>query len=69
VIQDNNIFGNGHASSAASGCGIDNPTGSYVWAANNYWGTLGVANRACNGPGSITVVEPRRAEPDSRAGN
>jgi hypothetical protein len=66
VVQDNNIFGNGHADALVKGCGIKNDTGGFVWATDNYWGALGVADRACDGPGSTTMVEPVRSEPDSR---
>jgi hypothetical protein len=61
VIQDNNIIGNGQS------CGISNETSAFVWAADNYWGGLGVADRACNAPNAITVVDPARTEPDSRS--
>jgi hypothetical protein len=62
VVQDNNIFGNGE------GCGISNQTWGLVWATDNYWGGLGVADRACNGPNATTVVDPVRTEPDGRFG-
>jgi len=62
VVQDNNIFGNGQ------GCGTLNDTVGLVWATDNYWGGLGVADRACNGPNATTVVDPVRTEPDGRFG-
>jgi hypothetical protein len=62
VVQDNNILGNGE------GCGISNQTWGLVWATDNYWGGLGVADRACNGPNATTVVDPARTEPDGRFG-
>jgi hypothetical protein len=60
VVQDNNIFGNGQ------GCGTSNDAVGLVWATDNYWGGLGVADRACNGPNATTIVDPVRTEPDAR---
>jgi hypothetical protein len=66
VVQDNNIFGNRRA--FGDHCGILNETYGLVWATDNYWGGLGVADRACDGPNATTVVDPVRTEPDSRVG-
>jgi hypothetical protein len=67
VIQDNNIFGNDRdATTTPPGmkCGVENNTGGFLWAANNYWGWLGGdADQACDSPGSTTVRDPVLDEP------
>ena len=67
VIQNNNIFGNDRdATTTPPGmkCGVENRTGGFLWAANNYWGWLGGdGDQACDSPGSTTVRDPVLYEP------
>jgi hypothetical protein len=68
VMQDNNIIGNGYDNPEGN-CGLTNDSYSFIWAADNYWGTLGTPDRVCNGSGSSTQIDPVRLVPDSRVSN